>query len=201
MKQQVLVLHGGDTFATKEVYLNFLQNISINFKKMTRFGWKENLRTDLGGSFEVILPAMPNKTDARYEEWVIMFEKLIPFLRDGVILVGHSLGGSFLAKYLAENDFPHRIEATYLVAAPFGDNRPEYELLSFSLPASLNRFRDQAGRLTLYQGEDDPLVPITDAKKYKDALPGADLQLLSNRGHFSQEHFPELVDAIKQASR
>ncbi len=198
MKQQVLVIHGGDTWTTKQDYLNFLQNVPINFEKMTRLGWKENLRTDLGEEFEVILPAMPNKTDARYEEWAITFKKLFPHLRDGLVLVGHSMGGSFVAKYLAENNLPFKIKATYLVAAPFGDNKPEYELLSFSLPKELTHFEEQAGAVTIYQSEDDPLVPASDAKKYKEAVSSANLQLLTGRGHFSQEHFPELVESINK---
>ena len=76
MKQQVLVIGGGDTFSSKKDYLDYLQNISIKLERITKLGWKDNLRTDLGDNFEVILPQMPNKTDARYEEWKIIFEKL-----------------------------------------------------------------------------------------------------------------------------
>jgi len=197
MKQQVLMIHGGDTWKSKEEYLNFLRSNPINFEKLTRLGWKENLRSDLGNDFEVALPTMPNKYDARYDEWVIIFEKLFPFLRDEIILIGHSMGGCFLAKYLAENDLPCKVKATYLVAAPYGDNKPEYELLSFSLPEDLKRFEEQAGAISIYQSEDDPLVPKSDAESYKNVLPNADLQLLTDRGHFGQEHFPELVQSIK----
>jgi len=198
MKQQVLVIHGGDTWKSKDDYLDFLRSVPINLEKLTRPGWKENLRPDLGNDFEVILPTMPNKYDARYEEWVIIFEKLFQFLRDDVILIGHSMGGCFLVKYLTENDFPYKIKATYLVAAPYTDNKPEYELLSFSLPEDLKHFEEQSGAITIYQSEDDPLVPKSDAENYKSVFPNADLQLLTNRGHFGQEHFPELVDSIKK---
>ena len=46
------------------------------------------------------------RTNARYEEWKIWFERMIPFLNDNVILVGHSLGGIFFVKYLSENLLP-----------------------------------------------------------------------------------------------
>lgn len=196
MKQQILVIHGGDSWKTQEEYLQFLRIISINLEKMAHFGWKENLRADLGDAFEVLLPSLPNKANAHYEEWKIVFEKILPLLCNEIILVGHSLGGTFIAKYLAENLFPIKIKATYLVAAPFSDNKPEYELLSFSPPKDLGRLEEQAGDITIYHGEDDFLVPKSDAEHYKKALPQATLQFLANRGHFTQEHFPELVESI-----
>jgi predicted alpha/beta hydrolase family esterase len=196
MKQQILVIHGGDTWKSRDEYLHFLSTVAISFEKMTRLGWKENLRTDLGDAFEVVLPAMPNKWDARFEEWKMVFEKLLPHLRDDLILIGHSMGGAFIVKYLAENAFPRRVKATYLVAAPYRDNPPEYELLSFSPPKNLIRFNAQAGLITIYQGEDDPVVPRADAEKYKKLLPESDLQFLAYRGHFGQEHFPELTRSI-----
>lgn len=196
MKQQVLIIHGGDTWKSRYDYLQFLSAAPISFEKMTRLGWKENLRTDLGIDFEVILPAMPNKWDARYEEWKIIFEKLLPYLRDDLILIGHSMGGTFITKYLAENVFPYSIKATYLVAAPCVDNPPKYELLSFTPPNDLAGFNRQSGRITIYQGVDDPVVPKSDAEHFKKAIPNVTLHFLADKGHFGQEHFPELTQDI-----
>jgi hypothetical protein len=52
--------------------------------------WKNTLQQNLGEDFQVVAPRMPNQFDARYEEWKIWFEKLIPLLNDEVVLVGHS---------------------------------------------------------------------------------------------------------------
>lgn len=200
MKQQVLVIHGGDTFGTREEYVKFLREHELDFAKLTRAGWKENLRPDLGKDYEVILPQMPNKTNGMYEEWEIIFEKLIPFLHDGLILVGHSMGGLFLAKYLSENDFKPKVKATFLVAAPFGDNLPEYELYSFSLPAKLDGFTRQAGKVFIFHSSDDPVVPPKDSDAYKNAVPNSVVRIIIDRGHFSQPHLPELTEEIKKLS-
>ena len=62
---------------------------------------------------------MPLQENAKYNDWKIFFERYIPFLRNNVILIGASLGGIFLAKYLSENKFPKKILSTYLICPPF----------------------------------------------------------------------------------
>src|SRR3989344_2355919 len=139
MKRQIVVIHGGDIFATQDEYINFLRNYEINIERYKTGvdDWKPWLREILGNEYEVILPVMPNKTNARFEEWKLWFEKLLPFLNDEVILIGHSLGGSFLAKYLSENNFSKKIRGIFLVSACYGDNPPEYYQADFKLPKSL----------------------------------------------------------------
>ncbi|MCR4311313.1 MAG: alpha/beta hydrolase, partial [Candidatus Taylorbacteria bacterium] len=103
-------------------------------------------------------------------------------------------------KYLSENDLGPKVKATFLVAAPFGDNPPEYELYSFSLPKKVEGFARQAGKVFIFQSSDDPIVPPSDSRDYKEAVPNAELKMFTDRGHFKQPHLPELVDEIKKLS-
>lgn len=199
MKKQVVVIHGGDTFESYKEYISFLRDFvidAIDFFKGK--GWKDFLQEDLGDAYEVLTPKMPNKSNAKYEEWKIWFEKLVPFLRDNVILVGHSLGGIFIAKYLSENTFPVHTRATFLVAAPYDAVDTDYTLADFGLPASLATFSTQGGAIYIYHSKDDSIVPFVDLVKYKKQVPNAHCFELENRGHFGQEHFPELVAEIKK---
>jgi len=201
MKKQVLLIHGGNAYSSYEEYLDGLKKSEFSVESLdsTRSRWNRNLDKLLGDGFEVIMPQMPCKQNARYAEWKIWFEKIIPFLRDGVVLIGHSLGGIFLAKYLAENDFPVKIAVVYSVAAPFNekDRGIGYSLGDFALPESLQKFQEQVGKIFLYHSEDDPTVPIADLEKYAQALPKAEKTVFQNHGHFMQEHFPEIVEVIK----
>ena len=104
MKQQVFVIHGGTAFDTYEEYISYLQKKEVSLEKLLGRDWKLNLQDNLGSDYEVFLPKMPNAQNAVYKEWCIWFEKFLPLLDDGVILVGHSLGAVFLAKYLSEHD-------------------------------------------------------------------------------------------------
>src|SRR4051812_10882369 len=107
MKKQVVVIHGGDTFGTYEEYIAFLKDFAIDsLEYFMKMGWKDTLQESLGGAYQVILPKMPNKINAKYVEWKVWFEKLLPLLNNEIILIGHSLGGTFLAKYLSENKLP-----------------------------------------------------------------------------------------------
>jgi predicted alpha/beta hydrolase family esterase len=202
MKRQVVIIHGGDNFRNQKELLSFLKKMPINFEQFTgeKKGWKTNLREDLGKKFEVILPIMPNAFDARYAEWRVWFKKVIPFLKDGVILIGYSLGGTFLAKYLAENRFPRKIRATFLIAACYDDKHANYFLADFKLPRSLAKLAKQGGEVFIYQSKDDPVVPFADFYKFKKALPNARAVIFKNKRHFNQERLPELARAIKKLS-
>lgn len=198
MKKQILIIHGGHSFDSYEGYLDFLKKYEINFEKIKTKGWKDTLGERLGTNFEVIFPRMPNAMNAKYREYKIFFEKLIPFLENEVILIGHSLGGIFLAKYLSENNFPKRILATFLIAAPFDAESAEYTLGDFALPESLNKFQTQSERIFLYHSKDDDVVPFSDLGKYQKALPMAEVIIFENRKHFNQSEFPEIIEAIKK---
>lgn len=201
MKKQVIIIHGGNTFKTYRDYFSFLKKQEVDFEKFknTKNDWKDNLQERLGEKFEIIFPAMPNKQNTKYCEWKIWFEKGIPYFNKEVVLIGHSMGGIFLAKYLSENNFPKKIKAVFLVAAPFDvkDRDKSKSLADFILPKSLNKFEKQANKIFIYHSKDDHTVPFVDLKKYKKAVPGAKAMIFEDRGHFNQEEFPEIVRDIK----
>lgn len=193
MRHQVVVIHGGNSFKTHREAVSFLKRRPLDFSRylVPTMNWKGTLGTALGKRYVVIQPDMPNKQNAKYAEWKIWFEKFIPHFNKEVSLVGHSLGGLFLAKYLSENVLPKKILGTFLVAAaPFGRG-------GFLRPKSLKRLEHRGGKIFLYQSVDDPLVKFTDFEKYEKMLPGATARVFKNRGHFNQPGFPELVRDIR----
>ena len=199
MKQQIVVIHGGTTFDNYEDYISYLKNKELTLDKLKSSGdWKNTLAKELGNNFEILLPRMPNGTNARYKEWKIWFERIVPFLKKNVTLIGHSLGGIFLAKYLSENTLPKAIKATVLVAAPFDDTSNEESLVDFKLPSSLSKFAEQGGAIYLIHSKNDPVVPFEQLGKYKKALPNAKIMVFDNREHFNQETFPEIIKLIKE---
>ena len=195
-RKQVVVIGGGDVFVSYDQWLQFLkEEKEPRFDTLMDEDWKDILQDSLGDKYAVIIPSMPNKQNAKYQEWKIWFEKHIPHFDDEIVLVGHSLGGIFLAKYLSENEYPKNIPAVFLVAAPFDTEGVDYTLGDFALPDDLSMFGDQVGSIYLYQSKDDPVVPHEDVTKYSNQLPQADKHIFADRGHFSGE-LPEIADDI-----
>lgn len=202
MKKQIVIIHGGETFDGYEDYLNYLKNYDISraFEKKAVGGgkrWKDNLDDDLNGEFEIFQLEMPSPRNAKYLEWKIWFDKYLLYLRDDVILIGHSLGGIFLAKYLAENDFSVKVSQLHLVAACFDDEGTPYSLADFVLPESLKNIEKQVEKIFLYHSKDDEVVKFEDLEKYCEMLPSAEKVVFEDRGHFIIEHFFELIERIK----
>lgn len=201
MTQRVVVIHGGNAYATYAEYIAALTSAVLDEASLAHTsGWKQELAHELGDAYEVIAPRMPNAQNAKYREWTIWFEKHVPLLGDDVILIGHSLGGVFLARYLNERAVPMRIAGTLLVAAPY-DHDGEHPLPEFAISGALDQFARQGGAITLYHSSDDPVVAYREAEKYVAALPDAQLRTFSDRQHFNQDTFPEICADIRALSR
>lgn len=190
------MIHGGNVFDTYEDYLTDLKGKQVTLERLVFKGWKSSLGERLGESFTVFLPQMPNGQNAKYLEWKIYFEKLVPLMEPGMILIGHSLGGIFLAKYLSEETFPVSVRATFLLAAPFA-TPTNHPLGDFTLSEPLEKLTEQSERLFLYHSQDDVVVPYSNALDYKSVLPKAVLRDFTDRGHFNTETFPELEQDLR----
>lgn len=198
MKKQVLVIGGGTSFDTYDDYIDYLKNKEIDLDRLKpRTDWKSTLADKLGGDYEVFLPSMPNKRNAKYKEWKIWFERILPLLNNEVILIGHSLGAAFLAKYLSLNKISTSIRATILVSAPMKMEQKGETLIQFSPPQNLKKLSEQCKKIYLIHSKDDQIVKFEHLEKYKKALPDAELIIFKDRGHFLQENFPEIVELVR----
>lgn len=204
MKQQVFYIHGGESYENYDRFLERLRTKDIwdlPFET-PKVKWTQNFASELGSDFEVFMPAMPNKQNAKYEEWKIWFERHFEHLRDDVILIGLSLGAMFLVKYLIETKTPFQIKALYLMGCPVSD--PDFAdedcgTFRFSLD-SVSVLSERAGRVFVVHSKDDFLVPYEHALKFQKALPMAELVTFEDKNHFLIEEFPELITHIKGLS-
>lgn len=198
MKQQIVIISGGDTFNTYNQYLAFLKDFLLDLARMIpQISWKQTLQDRLGENFEVYLPQMPNRSNAQYNEWKLWFEKILPLLDDNAIFIGHSLGGIFLAKYFSENTLAKKSKAVFLIAAPVKDINEGEPVASFALPNFLDKFSKQVEKIILIHSQDDQVVPFAHLEEYKKLLPSAEVKIFTDKGHFNQGEFPEIVEFIK----
>ncbi len=198
-KTQILYVHGGMTFNNQKDYIKWLKTNEISLDKRKKWH-AEYFDKKLGKGFQIIRTRMPMTDNAKYEEWKIVFERYILFLKDNVILLGLSLGGTFLAKYLSENKFPRKILSVYLVAAPFDDTLPTEDLAGgFKLKSDLSLIEKNCKKITLLFAKGDDVVPVEHAKKYREKLENAKIIVYNHiKSHFQISEFPELVKMIRE---
>ncbi len=201
-KIQVLVIHGGMTFKNDKDYLRYLKTRKVlNKRKVSWTG--AYLEKSLGNKFEVIAPRMPLQDNAKYRDWKILFERYLTLLSGRFLLIGSSLGGIFLAKYLSENTLPKKSLGTFLVCPPFDNTLPEEDLAGgFDLKSNLSRLEENSKNLFLLFSKDDDVVPVAHADKYAAKLKKARIIVYkSKNGHFQISTFPEIVKLIKAITK
>jgi len=155
--------------------------------------WQAGLPFALGEDFKVISPQMPSPKNPSYEEWKILLDKNLAKVRGDVLFVGHSLGGSFLLKYLSEQTISHHILGLFLVAVPFNT------IKGFEAPASYSKFWSLPN-VFLYHSTDDVEVPYAHSIMYQDRL-HARLKTYTDRGHyFKRSEFRDIASDIKSAA-
>jgi predicted alpha/beta hydrolase family esterase len=197
-KPQILMIHGGMTFKSDKGYVHWLKSRTVSIEKKPY--WEADLEKKLEKSFNIIRPRMPLSENAKYRDWSIHFERHIPLLKKDCILIGSSLGGIFLAKYLSENKLPKKALSVYLVCAPFDDNLPTEDLAGgFKLKSDLSLIEKNCKNLYALFSEDDDIVLVSHAEKYRKKLPKAHIGIYTDRqGHFLAPTFPEIIKMIKK---
>ena len=198
-KEQVVFIHGGETFKKYGEYLEILKSWEYKPSFEIKKRWKNSLEERLGEKYEFHQPTMPCKYNAKYKEWKIWFEKVWNYLGDGVIFIGYSLGGTFLLKYLSEldnNKINKKVKAVILVAPAVQKEVNGYDLDTFVLDYEKVKKLDNY-KITIYHSKDDPVVPYADAEILKNFLPKSELITFNDRGHFMMEEFSEIVEKIR----
>lgn len=195
------MIHGGMTFKNQKDYLHWLRTRKVSTLK--RPYWEADLEKKLSKRFEIIRPRMPLQDYSKYRDWKIFFERYVPLLRKNFILIGSSLGGVFLAKYLSERKLPKKALSAYLVCAPFDGTLPTEDLVGgFRLKANLSLIQWNCKNLYILFSKDDDIVPVSHAEKYRRKLKKAHIVIYkSKKGHFTVPTFPEIIRMIKNDTK
>ena len=140
---------------------------------------------------------MPDENDPAYEKWKPVIEKE---LTQGIaIVVGHSLGGSFLLKFLVEEKPPNRIAGIFLIATPYwGGEGWRYEGYErVELPEDFASRLPRGASVFMYHSRNDEIVPFAHLALYADKLPDARIRSLE-RGHQLNDDLSEVVADIER---
>ena len=141
-----------------------------------------SLERALGGQYEVHFPRMPDEADPSVKSWKGKISAELSRLRGKVLLVGHSIGGSILLKYLSEEDVKKPIAGLFLLAAPSWDE-DRWNFDDLKLPHDIAETLASIPRIFLYHSRDDVVVPFAHLALHGARLPQATIRAVDGRGH------------------
>jgi predicted alpha/beta hydrolase family esterase len=155
----------------------------------------ESLQRELGRDYEIRYPRMPGEDDPDYASWKATLEGEFRALRDGAILVGHSVGGTILIKVLTEHPTDRKLGAIFLIAAPFvGDGGWSSDDLQF--PPDFGERLPEGVPIHFFHGLEDETAPPSHVDLYARAVPQARVHRLQGRDHQLNNDLREVAGAI-----
>lgn len=157
-----------------------------------------SLAEALGPGFRLHSPAFPNPDNPSYEPWRARLEQVLAGFGGEIVLVGHSLGGAVLLKYLSEQPCPVRIAGLFLVAVPYWGLDPDWQRPDCTLAPDFARHLPPLPRICIYHSEGDDVVPLAHAQQYAAKLPQATVRCLPGHDHLFHAGLPALVSDLKQ---
>lgn len=142
MKKRILIIHGWESNSREHWFL------------------KEKERLEKLGH-TVVVPDMPNTFHPRKEEWVKVIEDFAP--GDDSILVGHSLGGVVVLRYLEKID--RKILKCILMATPIRKLKgPDYDFSPtynfFEPDFDWKKIKQNCKEFIIINQTKDPWVPL-----------------------------------------
>jgi predicted alpha/beta hydrolase family esterase len=156
------------------------------------------LQNQLSHDYTLISRTMPDPEAPQYEKWKTKLEKEMASLNGEIILVGHSVGGSVLLKYLSEEIISRSIFSVHLIAAPYWGKDTEWLNEEFTLEEGFASKLQGIKKLYLYHSLDDQIVPFFHHECYAKELKQAHTRRLHGDDHFFKTGLDTLVCDISE---
>ena len=185
--KNAIIIHG---MPSKEEYFN-PANLSPSHNHW--FSWLQ--RQLLLKGILAQTPEMPEPYEAHYDEWSAVLKQF--HIDKDTMLIGHSLGGGFLVRWLSENDAS--VGRVVLVAPWLDPNkRLKTSFFDFSLDKNVAK---KTKDITVFISDDDDQDELTSTEILKKNVQGLAVKKFSGKGHFILQHmgtqeFPELRDFL-----
>lgn len=136
----------------------------------------------LGAGYRASVPRMPEPDRPVYRAWRDRIHASVDAADGPPLLVGHSLGGSFVLKALAEGPLRRPVAGAFLISAPYW-GAGGWEVEEYRLGEGFGEGLPEELPLFLYHGREDGVVPFEHLVMYRRALPRASFRELPGAGH------------------
>lgn len=149
--------------------------------------------------FEAYNLDMPSTENPVYSEWKKYFEKnYADKVDEKSVLIGHSLGGSFILRYLAETE--QKVDLVILVAPAKTDCGISEISNFFEKDLDFAKIKKNVRKIVLLGSDNDQFIPKKDFDDLVANL-GAEFVFLPSRGHLMEPTLPELLPYLKKAGQ
>ncbi|MEK7558412.1 MAG: alpha/beta fold hydrolase [Patescibacteria group bacterium] len=152
--------------------------------------------------FEVTVPDMPDTERPNKEVWITYLASLIGAPDEQTYLVGHSIGGNTVLRYLESLD-NKKIGGAVLVAPYFGKvvlESGEAKKIAdpwLNTPIDFSRIKNVCSNLTFIFSDNDEWVPLENKEFFKEKL-SPKIIIERGKGHFNEEDdIAELPSALE----
>lgn len=155
--------------------------------------------------YEVTMPAMPDTDRPTVGKWVAHLQSVIQDPDEETLLVGHSLGGPAILRYLETLPEGVRVGKTIMVA-PVVDTvtglKPEEEVFAkpwFELPKDIEKIKRAAGTMIGFFSDNDHWIPVESEQIFKNRYHAITYRE-HGMGHYNEEsnviEVPTVLKAI-----
>jgi len=141
-----------------------------------------SLQRSLGAEYEVRYPQMSGESDPDMQTWKDQIRRELAAVNSKVVLVGHSIGGAALLKYLSEENVATPIAGLFLLAVPSRDEK-NWNFDDLQLPSDLAAKLSRIPQVFLYHDRDDEIVPFSHLALHAARLPRAVVRESDKGGH------------------
>lgn len=152
-----------------------------------------SLQLALGSSCAVHYPKMPDEDTPDYM-WKKRIAAELAVLGSDTVLVGHSLGASFLLKHVVEEK--PDVTGLFLLAPPYW-GEADWEVAEYTLPEGYASSFPRNLSLFLYSSRDDDVVPPAHAERYAAELPGVTVRVFDEGGHQFGDDLTEVARDVQ----
>jgi len=178
----------------------FIIHGTAGYPEENWFPWLKQKLEGLGCN--VIVPQFPTPQNQTPESWFKVFLKYKKHLTSDTIIIGHSLGGTFLLRFLENSTI--KIKAAFFVAVPIGIKPiKNYKTDKLFLENAFDwaAIKKNCHKFFVFHSDNDPFVCVGNGEHLSKNL-DVKLILVSEAGHFNKvagyTEFPLLLEKIKK---
>ena len=170
------------------------------FEGSSNGGWRPWLMAELEKQdIYACSLSMPSPEKPILQEWLDEIKRYVDRdSQDEIYLVGHSLGGTAILRYL-EKYTNQNIKGVIFVSTPCEKTKNEKIYSFLDTPFNYDVIKSKVSKVAVIHGSDDPYVPVSNAAHIAKELNGK-LILVQNGKHLNGSagftQLPECLDSL-----